>query len=207
METLLSFIQDYGYAFVFLATLLEGETVVALAGFAAQQQFVDFKTVMLVAFIGGMLGDQIFFYFGRFKGKQYIETRPRLAARAHVVQRLIEKYPNFLIFASRFMYGFRMIIPIAFGTSRVSGVRFLVFNMLGAAVWSVVFTSIGFYLGSALEAYVGNFQRVGKYVFIGVIFGAILVQVISFFNRRIDKRVEKAEEKIEKLDNTGSDNK
>ena len=195
METLLSFIQDYGYVFIFFATLLEGETVVALAGFAAYQGYLDFEVVLLVAFIGGMLGDQIFFYFGRFKGKQYIAARPNLNERAKKVQRLIEKYPNFLIFSSRFLYGFRMLIPIAFGTSKVSGIRFFVFNLLGAAVWSTIFTSLGYFLGTAIETYIGNYQRVGKYVLVGVIAGVILVQGIAFAFRRFNKGVERASTK------------
>lgn len=196
METLLSFIQDYGYVFIFIATLLEGETVVALAGFVAYQGFLDFEAVLLVAFVGGMLGDQIFFYFGRLKGKQYIEARPNLNARAKKVQRLIEKYPNFLIFSSRFLYGFRMLIPIAFGTSKVSGIRFLIFNLLGAALWSTIFTSLGYFLGTAIETYIGSYQRVGKYVLVGVIAGVVLVQGIAFVFRRFNKRVEQATESV-----------
>ena len=89
METLLSLIQDYGYVFIFFATLLEGETVVALAGFAAFQGYLDLETVILVAFFGGMLGDQAFFYFGRWKGKEFIAKRPRFARRAQSVHHLI----------------------------------------------------------------------------------------------------------------------
>ena len=43
METLLLLIQHYGYFFVFIATLFEGETVVALAGFAAFQEYLDLE--------------------------------------------------------------------------------------------------------------------------------------------------------------------
>lgn len=193
METLLSFIQHYGYAFVFFATLFEGETIVALAGFTAYEQYLDFETVMFVAFLGGMVGDQLFFYFGRWKGKRFLESRPKFANRAKGVQRLIERYPNFLIFASRFMYGFRVIIPVAFGTSRVTGLRFFVFNLLGAATWSAIFTSLGYFLGNALEVYLGNFHKAEKYVVLGVIVGVILVQGISLLYKRIDQRVELAE--------------
>jgi membrane protein DedA with SNARE-associated domain len=193
METLLAFIQHYGYAFVFFATLFEGETVVALAGFTAYEQYLDFETVMFVAFLGGMMGDQIFFYFGRWKGKQFIESRPKFVERAKRVHRLIERYPNFLIFASRFMYGFRVLIPVAFGTSRVTGVRFFVFNLLGAATWSAIFTSLGYFLGNALETYLGNFHKAEKYVVLGMIVGVLLVQGISLLYKRIDQRVERVE--------------
>ncbi len=204
METLLSFIQHYGYAFVFIATLFEGETVVALAGFTAYQQYLDFETVIVVAFLGGMIGDQIFFYLGRFKGKQFLIDHPKLFTRANKVHRLIERYPNFLSFASRFIYGFRIVIPIALGTSKVSSIRFFIFNFLGAATWSIIFTSLGYFLGNALEAYIGHFHRAEKYVVLGVIVGALLVQTISLIYKRVENRVERAEKKAEEsvLDNS-----
>ncbi len=192
MELLLSLIQDYGYFFVFIATLLEGETVLALAGFAAFEGYLDLETVILVGFIGGMLGDQMFFYFGRWKGKAFLESRPKMLKRAHQVHRLIGRYPNLLIFGSRFMYGFRMLIPIAFGTSNVNWVRFLTFNFLGALVWSILFGAGGYLLGTAIETYIVQIHRAEKYVLLGLIAGAIIVKVVSVIGRRITERVEKS---------------
>ena len=192
MDFLLSLIQDYGYLFVFIATLLEGETVLALAGFAAFQGYLDLETVILVGFLGGMLGDQMFFYFGRWKGKAFLEKRPNMLKRAHQIHRLLGRYPNLLIFGSRFIYGFRMLIPTAFGTSQVSWVRFLVFNFLGALTWSILFGVGGYLLGTALETYIGKIHRAEKYVLLGLIAGAIIVKVISVVGRRIADRVEKS---------------
>jgi membrane protein DedA with SNARE-associated domain len=205
METLISLIQDYGYVFVFVATLLEGETVLALAGFVAFEGYLELETVILVAFLGGMIGDQFFFYFGRWRGKSFIEARPKLHEKAKSVQRLIERHQNLLIFGSRFMYGFRMLIPVAFGTSKVSGLRFLIFNVLGAAVWATIFACLGFFLGSTIETYIGHFHRAEKFVLIGVLAGVVLVQGISFFYRRIQKKIEKAEALEASRDNRRGD--
>jgi membrane protein DedA with SNARE-associated domain len=207
METLLSFIQEYGYLFIFAATLLEGETVVALAGFAAFEGYLTLEGVIFAAFLGGMIGDQVFFYFGRFRGTEFVNARPKLKERARKIHRLMERYQNLLIFGSRFMYGFRMLIPVLFGTSRVSGLRFLIFNLLGAAVWSAVFSSIGYFLGSAIETYITHFHRAEKYVLLGLLAGAGIVLAISFIFNRIQKRVEKAEERVEILDNAGNEEK
>ena len=191
METLLSLIQDYGYLFVFIATFLEGETILALAGFAAFEGYLDIETVILVGFLGGMLGDQAFFYFGRWKGKDFLDARPKLARRTAQVHQLILRHQNLLIFGSRFMYGFRTIIPMAFGTSSVSWIRFLTFNFLGALVWSIIFGSGGYILGTAIETYIGNVHRAEKYVLLGLLAGAIIVQVVSWIRRRIAERVER----------------
>ena len=55
--TLIEFVAAYGYLAVLLGTLLEGETVLLLAGFAAHQGHLAIHWVLLIAFIGGTLGD------------------------------------------------------------------------------------------------------------------------------------------------------
>ena len=89
------------------------------------------------------------------------------------------------------MYGFRTIIPMAFGTSSVSWIRFLTFNFLGALVWSIMFGSGGYILGTALETYIGNLHRAEKYVVLGLLAGAIIVQTVGWIRRRIAERVER----------------
>jgi len=139
METVFVLIQQYGYACVFLFTLIEGETVVVLAGFAAYQGYLNIGYVIVVAIVGAVVGDQTFFYFGRFKGRQFLAARPKYAARVKRLHLTIERHQNLLIFASRFMYGFRTIIPIAIGTTNVKGSRFFVLNVLGAIVLGGIF--------------------------------------------------------------------
>ena len=207
METLLLLIQHYGYFFVFIATLFEGETVVALAGFAAFQEYLDLEWVILAAFLGGMCGDQIFFYFGRFRGKEFVEARPKLSERVKKIHALMERHQNLLIFGSRFIYGFRILIPVIFGTSKVSGLRFFIFNFFGAAVWATMFSSLGYFLGNALETYIVHFHRAEKYVLIGVFAGVVITQGIAFLYKRIQKRVEKEEEVAMTRDNNSAGDK
>ena len=204
METLLWLIQSYGYAFIFVATALEGETILALAGFTAYQGYLDLKTVIAIAMLGAVLGDQAFFYFGRYKGKKFLQRHPKLLARSRSIHRLIERHQNLLIFGSRFMYGFRTIIPIAIGTSNVSEAKFLLLNVLGASVWSVFFGLGGYAFGNALERLIGHIHRAEKFVILGVLAGALIVQAISFLYRRIQAKIEAEERREEKL--SGMDN-
>ena len=89
------------------------------------------------------------------------------------------------------MYGFRTVIPMLFGTSSVGWMRFLTFNFLGALLWSILFGSAGYILGTALETYIGNFHRAEKYVLLGLLSGAVIVQVVGWIGRRTAERVEK----------------
>jgi len=58
-------IADYGYVALFAGTLLEGETVLILAGFAAHQGYLQLHWVIGIALLGGFLGDQFYFWLGR----------------------------------------------------------------------------------------------------------------------------------------------
>ena len=63
-----SLVASYGYAALFLGTLLEGETVLILAGIMAHLGLMKLPLVMLVALLGSFLGDQFYFFLGRKKG-------------------------------------------------------------------------------------------------------------------------------------------
>ena len=59
------FIVDYGLWAVLGGTLLEGESVVVLAGFLSHQRLLHLPYVMLCAFAGSFIADQALFYLGR----------------------------------------------------------------------------------------------------------------------------------------------
>jgi len=54
-------IDTYGYWAILVGTLLEGETILLLGGFAAYQGYLALPWVILAAFIGAFCGDQLFF--------------------------------------------------------------------------------------------------------------------------------------------------
>ena len=200
LTTLIAFIQNYGYLSVFLFTLLEGEVVVALAGFAASEGYLFLPYVIIVAVIGAIIGDHVYFFFGKYKGKKFIEARPHLSGRVERIHRLIEEHQDWLIFGSRFMYGFRVVLPIAIGTSNVRLRRFFLFNSLGSIVWGTFFAVSGYAFGSAIQQFLGHVHKAEKLIIFGVLIGALLVQGIMFFRRRIIKKIEIEEQKLEQVD-------
>lgn len=197
MFTILGFIQSYGYASIFFFTLLEGEVVVALAGFVASEGYLYLPYVILTAIVGAIIGDHAYFIFGRYKGKQFIEARPKLRARAHRIHRLIERHQDWLIIGSRFMYGFRTILPIAIGTSNVKWTRFSLLNSLGSTLWGFFFAFSGYLFGNAIQQVIGHIRHLEKFIIIGVLIGAALVQGIVFLRRRIALRLEEEEARLE----------
>ena len=172
--TLIEFVAAYGYLAVLLGTLLEGETVLLLAGFAAHQGHLAIHWVLLIAFIGGTLGDQAFFWAGHRWGRALLERFPSVRARSLRVGELLRRWDAALVFAIRFMYGLRIAGPIAMGALGFAPRRFALFNELGAAVWAVVITGAGYLLGRTVDRVLREFEGYeGR-----VLWGALLIVVL-----------------------------
>lgn len=178
MVTLPQLLADYGYVSVFVGSLLEGETILVLAGFAAHQGYLSLPWVVVVAFSGGALGDQIFFFIGRHWGGALLRRLPRLDRNAQRVRELLMRHHAGLIIGLRFMYGLRIVGPIVIGMSEVPATRFLTLNLIGAAIWSVVIAGAGFVFGHTLQrllARVDGYEgfAVGVLVLVALLIGAI----------------------------------
>ncbi len=164
-----AFIASYGYLAVFAGTLLEGETILLAAGYAAQRGLLDWRMVIAIAIAGGTLGDQIAFSLGRWKGALLIAKFPGLAHRVPQVHRLLERYHVALILVIRFLYGLRIAGPVIMGTSRVPFLRFAVLNLLGAILWAFIVSGAGYYFGVALEAWVADVEHIELFILSGIL--------------------------------------
>ncbi|CAM5205003.1 hypothetical protein CDEF62S_01802 [Castellaniella defragrans] len=142
-----SLIHSYGYLAVAAGTVLEGESVLLAAAAAAAHGYLHLPLVIAIASAGGFLGDQAFFFIGRFYGPKVLARFPSMQPRIARAQDLLDRHHVFLILAVRFMYGLRTAGPMAIGMSRVHWLRFLTLNLIGAILWASLITGIGYGLG------------------------------------------------------------
>lgn len=178
------FIEHYGYAAILIGTFLEGETILVIAGFLAHQGYLTLYGTIAAAFTGAMLGDQLYFYIGRWKGRDFIASRPRLNRHSRKVDRLLHKHQIWLILGFRFIYGIRTVTPIILGAVKVNAGLFFVLNAVGALLWAMVIGSAGFYFGKALEVMLGQVKTYEMLV-IGILAGAALaIWTIKILLRR-----------------------
>ena len=158
-------IATHGYWVLALGALLEGETVLALAGFAASRGYLALPLVVAVAAVGGFCGDQFYFWLGRRHGDRLLPRLPSITQQADKLHRLIERYHEWVIVGVRFAYGLRIAGPILIGTSQVSALRFVLFNALGAVLWATLIAGLGWVFGAAIERILGEVQRFELWLF------------------------------------------
>ena len=177
-------LSQYGYLALAIGCFLEGETLLLLAGVAAHSGFLSLPLVVLVAFVSGTLGDQFYFFVGRRWGDKVLGRWPHFEAPAARVERLIERHAEWLIVGVRFMYGLRLIGPVVIGMSKVSPVRFIVFNMIGAAIWATAVAGAGYYFGHAIQWLLADLEAFEKFALICVVVVVVLLLTWRWHRKR-----------------------
>lgn len=186
-------ITTHGYWVLVVGCLLEGETILLLAGFAASRGYLDITTVMAIAAVCGFLGDQIFFWIGRTHGTAVLRRFPSIAHKAQRVFHLIHEYQAWVVVGVRFAYGLRIAGPIIIGTSRISALRFMAFNGLGAIIWALLIGGIGYVFGETAEAVLGELHNIEIWLVLGLVCAAGLVMLVQHLRGRAREAAEKEE--------------
>ena len=180
-------IKHYGYLILFIGTFAEGETILVMAGFLAHRGYLELPWVIVTAFFGTLAVDQLFYYVGYLKGLPFLKRRPRWEAKYARALALFSQYQTLIILCFRFLYGFRTITPFVIGLSKVSPIRFLFLNAVGAFMWALVVGLLGYSLGLVLEAYVERIERYEMWIMGAIVTLGLLVWIIYLRRNRRTK--------------------
>ncbi len=91
---------------------------------------------------------------------------------------MLHRWDAPLIIGIRFMYGLRIVGPIAIGNSGVAPWRFAFFNVVGAAIWAPLVGGLGYLFGHALEAMIGDLERFEEVGLVFIIVAGVVLTVV-----------------------------
>ena len=165
----------YGYIVLLLGSLIEGETIVLLGGIAAKLGYLSLPNVIACAFAGSLLGDQLSFLAGRYRGVSLLRSHPSWRKRARKAAVILERHRVIIIIGFRFLYGLRIITPFVIGMSRVPMLEFAILNITGAAVWATLVVCLGYAFGHAMELWLGDIHRYEMALLATVLIAGLLV--------------------------------
>jgi membrane protein DedA with SNARE-associated domain len=171
------FIETYGYLAVFIGAVLEGETVLILAGYSVSRGYLEFLPVLLLAAAGGIVGDLTYFMLGRRYGPRIIRRFPvlrRVRSRAILVLR---RWGRFSAFVTRFAYGLRIALPMTMGAAKMRLLLFLVFNTLGAFSFALLYLTLGYLFGEAMQEILGRVRPYERWIVLGVVLTGVSIWV------------------------------
>lgn len=180
-------LQEYGYWLILGWTLIEGETIVIIAGVAAAAGHMKLWMIVLVAWIGSYCGDQIYFFIGKRYGPTLLRKFPWVQGPVDRAGRLLKKYDIWFILTFRFLYGVRNVTPPALALAGVSHKRFAFLNFFAAGIWAVAFAGAGYLFGQAFKSVLDDAHKYFGYVILGL-FGAAISWGLYHTIRGVIKR-------------------
>lgn len=150
-------VREYGAAAVtFILTFeslgapLPGESLLIFASFLAGRGELSLPVLMVSAWMGAVMGDNVGYLIGRRLGRtlvlRYGAKVGINAERLTRVEAVFARYGAFTVGFARFMNVLRQLNGIAAGILKMDWKRFLVFNALGGALWVATWTLTGFYV-------------------------------------------------------------
>jgi len=160
----------YGYFVVFFGVLLEnagvpvpGETILLAGAVLARLGHLSIVSVVSIAIVGAMLGDNVGFLIGRRGGRRLLERHGRLLgltkARLQQFDAFFARHGAKTVFIARFVTGLRVVGAVLAGASTLPWGTFLVFSAAGAVAWACTFGAVGYALGyswETIERWIGH---------------------------------------------------
>ena len=156
-------LQKFGYLAVFIGTFLEGETILVMAGFFAERGYLQLALVIVTAFAGAYVGHVFWFWLGRTQGVKLLDRFPKMKKHFGKGIRMFERYGAPAIFITQWLYGLRVTCAVIIGISRISAIKFLLYEALTCAVWAVIVGCLGYFFGRAVESVLGKAAHIEKW--------------------------------------------
>ena len=182
----LEWLKEYGYIVLFAWSILEGELGLIMAGIMAHTGDMILPIAIIVGALGGFVGDQIYFYIGRFN-KAYIHDKLRSQRRKFAIAHLLlKKYGWPLIFVQRYLYGMRTVIPMAIGLTKYSSRDFAIINFVSALFWASLTIIPAYYFGDELLKLLAWIK--GHWYF-AIPFALSIFGTLAFVFNRIEKNL------------------
>jgi membrane-associated protein len=181
-----------------LGFFLPGDSLLFTAGFFAsapssidESLHLPLGFLLLGCFVAAVAGDQVGYVFGRRVGPALFK-RPdsRFFKRENVdkANAFFEKHGPKTIVLARFVPIVRTFAPIVAGVSHMRYRTFVMFNLVGAALWALGVTMLGYFLGQ-VDVIEENIELAA----IVIVAISVIPIVIEMRNARKDKRSEAAD--------------
>lgn len=163
MFDLISFIKLAGYlgvgGIVFVESglligfFLPGDSLLFTAGLLASQGYLHIGILIAISFVAAVAGDSVGYMIGKKAGPKVFSREdsfwfnPEHVTRAHAFFAL--HGPKTIVLA-RFLPIVRTFVPVIAGVGVMQYRTFLIYNIIGGALWAIGLPLAGYYLGKLI---------------------------------------------------------
>ncbi len=174
MNHLSDFVTHYGYWAVVVGCLLEGETLLVLAGFAAKQGYLNLPLVMALGAAMGAASDMAFFWLGRRHGAAVLARWPHMNRYRQRLDDELERWGSWVVVGCASCTACASPGRCCWARRRCRP-RFVLFNLIGAVVWAVLVAGAGCHgSASVAEAMLGHLRHIEQWLAAGLVLAMLL---------------------------------
>ena len=191
------FVNHASYMFVFLFMVIESsfipfpsEVVVPPAAFlAVTQDRMEIWGVLFFATLGAMVGATVNYWLAVWLGRpivyRFADSKLGHAclidrSKVEYSEQYFDKHGSVSTFVGRLIPAVRQLISIPAGLARMNFMKFIIYTGLGALVWNIVLTGLGYWLAQSVtldQLYV-QVEKYNSYLTIG---GLLLLALIVLY--------------------------
>lgn len=190
---------QYGYWIIIIGVMLENIIIIGFffpgifilisAGFYSGMGHLNVYYTILVAFLGTILGDNMSYLAGRYGLIKFSKVQSLFGRAEELKTRLQSNKGKILLIFFHFPIYARMIVPTLLGIMKYNFKRWILFNTIGALLFSSTFITVGCIIGRTTKVFdkaIGISSYI-QWVFFFLILFFIAIEVIRFYRTRSKK--------------------
>ena len=199
MSHLIELLQQYGLGLVFLNVLalqaglpLPAYPTLIVAGALAAAGGTPVYQLVGVGVAGALIADSGWYIAGRKFGMRILGTLCRVSLSQDTCVRQTESIfqrfgPSSMLFA-KFVPGFASVATAMAGAIRLSYLKFVAFDAVGATLWVGVGVGLGYLFRDAIGELMAKLSSLGKYGVMLVVAGFALYILFKWYRRYVFTR-------------------
>ncbi|NEM90096.1 VTT domain-containing protein [Galbitalea soli] len=164
-----------------LFPFLPGDSLVFTAALLSASLGIPLWLLMVVVAGSAILGDQVGYLIGRRLGRRLFRPEARVFKTAYLerANAFFDRYGPSALVLARFAPLLRTFVPPVVGSSTLRYRRFVVWNIAGGILWTVVLSLAGYWLGR-IPLVANNVELFA----IGIVILSLIPIVVGFLRRR-----------------------
>jgi len=166
---------------------LPGDSLLFAAGALSATGAMNLPLVLTLIAVAAILGNSVNYAIGRAIGPRVFAAsdgtgiQSRLLNRKHLdrAHEFFERHGAMAVISSRFAPIIRTFVPFVAGAARMSAPKFLLYNVVGGALWTLVCVGAGYAFGN-VPVIKNNFSLVA----LGIVAVSLLPMIIEIVKAR-----------------------
>jgi membrane-associated protein len=189
-------------AFLFGLFIPGGDGLLLISGVLAAEGILPLWGVLLVIFLAATIGDNVGYTIGEQTGPRVFKQKGGVFFRKEYAEKATDFYQRHggkTVIIARFIGYVRTIAPLLAGIGKMPRGKFIFYNILGALLWTLSLTLIGYWLGKEFADQIESYLLPVSLAGLAIIFAPTII----YFVKNVEAR--KALKQKLKLDKKSRD--